>query len=619
MRFNRYRLLTLLFVCLLGSMQAQIERVEPPYWWTGMKSSHLQLLVKGEGIGELNPQIDYQGISIQKVHKADSPNYLFIDLKIDPQTKPGSFAIKFKKKRRVAQEWTYELKERTRPKEQFEGFDASDVVYLITPDRFANGDPNNDIQTSLEETSIDRAAPFARHGGDIQGIINSLDYLAEMGFTAIWPSPLLENNMPQWSYHGYAITDYYGVDARFGTLEDYIKLADEARKRGIQLIFDGVVNHCGSNHWWMKDLPFENWVNFQQLDSVVVTNHKRTVNQDLYAADVDKAKMNGGWFVPTMPDLNQQNPYLATYLIQNNIWWVETLGLGGIRQDTYPYPYKDFLTDWTCQIMEEYPNFSIVGEEWSTNPLIVAYWQQGKINSDGYQSCLKSVMDFPLQEMLIKALTENDKDWGKGLVRLYESLANDFVYADPLNIMTFGDNHDMDRITTQLNGDYKLVAMAMAYLLTTRGIPQVYYGTEVIINNDGHPGDHGIIRTDFPGGWAGDEMNAYTGEGLSPQQADVQAYLKALLNWRKDKEAIHFGKMKHFAPVNGTYVYFRYTDDQMYLIALNKNEQRVELDASRFKEILGGKKTGKNVMSGKAINIEKTIPIPPKAVMILEL
>lgn len=619
MRFNHYRLLTLLFVCLLGSVQAQIERVEPPYWWTGMKSSHLQLLVKGEGIGELNPQIDYQGISIQKVHKADSPNYLFIDLEIAPQAKPGSFEIKFKKKRRVAQEWTYELKERTRPKEQFEGFDASDVVYLITPDRFANGNPDNDIQIALEEKTIDRAAPFARHGGDIQGIINSLDYLAEMGFTAIWPSPLLENNMPQWSYHGYAITDYYGVDARFGTLDDYIKLADEARKRGIQLIFDGVVNHCGSNHWWMKDLPFKNWVNFQQLDSVVVTNHKRTVNQDLYAADVDRAIMNGGWFVPTMPDLNQQNPYLATYLIQNNIWWIETLGLGGIRQDTYPYPYKGFLTDWTCQIMEEYPNFSIVGEEWSTNPLIVAYWQQGKINSDGYQSCLKSVMDFPLQEMLVKALTENDKDWGKGLVRLYESLANDFVYADPLNIMTFGDNHDMDRITTQLNGDYKLVAMAMAYLLTTRGIPQVYYGTEVMIDNDGYPGDHGIIRTDFPGGWAGDEVNAYTGDGLSPQQADVQAYLKALLNWRKDKEAIHFGKMKHFAPENGTYVYFRYTDDQMYLIALNKNEQRVELDARRFKEIIDGKKTGKNVMSGKAINIEKTIPIPPKAVMILEL
>jgi glycosidase len=612
-------LLTFVFICLVGSMQAQIERVEPPNWWVGMESNELQLLVKGQDIQRYKPVINYAGVSIKNIHTATSGNYLFIDLEIAPSARAGRFDIDFKKGRRTAFSWSYELKVRDRASKAQKGFDASDVIYLITPDRFANGNPENDIVEGMLEQSINRAAGFGRHGGDIQGIIDHLDYIQEMGFTAIWPSPLLENDMPQWSYHGYAITDYYEVDARFGTLEDYVRLADEARERGIKLIMDGVANHCGAKHWWMEDPPFDDWVNFQQSEETVVTNHRRTVNQDAYAAEVDKANMNGGWFVPTMPDLNQRNPFMGTYLIQNSIWWVEVLGLGGIRQDTYPYPYKDFLTDWTCKIMNEYPDFNIVGEEWSTNPLIVAYWQEGKDNPDGYQSCLRSVMDFPIQEKLVSALTGDDKQWGKGLVELYDALANDFVYADPFNIMTFGDNHDMDRIATSLGGDPALMQMAMTYLLTIRGIPQVYYGTEIMMNNDGYPGDHGIIRSDFPGGWEGDEVNAVSGDNLSADQASLQQYMKKLLNWRKNETTIHMGKTKHFAPEDGTYVYFRYTDDKMIMVVMNKNEEKVDLDTARFREMIGDKQSAKNIITGKPLTISSTISVPARYAVVLEI
>jgi glycosidase len=584
-----------------------------------MQSTELQLLVKGKEIGSLTPAITYDGVRIKKVHAADSPNYLFIDLEISANAQAGKFEIRFNKGKKTKEQYTYELKERTRPESHFKGFDASDVIYLITPDRFANGDPGNDSVEGLLEQGTDRSAPFGRHGGDIAGIIEHLDYLQEMGFTAIWPSPLLENNMPQWSYHGYAITDYYQVDPRFGSNEDYIKLAEEARKRGMKLIFDGVANHCGSKHWWMEDLPFKDWINFQQSDSVVVTNHKRTVNQDAYAAEIDKARLSGGWFVPTMPDLNQRNPFMSNYLIQNNLWWIETLGLGGIRQDTYPYPYKDFLSDWTCRIMEEYPDFNIVAEEWSTNPLIVAYWQAGKENPDGYTSCLKSVMDFPIQEKLVQALNENDQEWGKGLNTLYDALANDFVYADPHNIMVFGDNHDMDRLITQLEGDHKKMAMALTYLLTIRGIPQIYYGTEVLIHNDGYPGDHGIIRTDFPGGWAGDRTSAVEEQNLSIEQAAIKDYLKKLLNWRKNQPAIHHGQTKHFAPQDATYTYFRYTDEAMVMVVLNKNEQASQIDPAHYAEMLKGHTSGINIMSGKPVNLQVPITVPAMSALVVEV
>ncbi|TXB61313.1 glycoside hydrolase family 13 protein [Phaeodactylibacter luteus] len=609
----------LIALALPAFLRAQIDRIEPPHWWAGMNSPSLQLLVQGDGIGQAQPAVSHPGITIERVNQAHSPNYLFIDLRIAPTARAGTFDITFKKEGAAVATASYELKARERSGESFIGFSSKDVIQLITPDRFANGDPSNDSVAGLAEQGTDRNAPFARHGGDIQGIINSLDYLQEMGYTAIWPSPLLENDMPRWSYHGYAITDYYKVDPRFGTMQDYRRLADEARSRGIKIIFDGVVNHCGSGHWWMEDLPFDDWLNFQGSEEAVVTNHRRTVNQDPYAAAADRAVMTGGWFVPTMPDLNQRNPFLATYLIQNSIWWVETLGLGGIRQDTYPYPDKDFLTDWTCSIMQEYPNFNIVGEEWTTNPLLVAYWQEGKENPDGYASCLPSTMDFPMQEKLASALTGDDAQWEQGLMQLYTGLANDFVYANPHNLLIFGDNHDMDRLATQLKGDPQLVKMALAWLLTTRGIPQIYYGTEALLNNDGFPGDHGVIRADLPGGWEGDEVSVLSGKGLSKDQQEVQAFLRKLLNWRKGASAIHHGKTLHFAPVDGIYTYFRYDGSQTVMTVINKQPSPAVLGLSRFQEILPGRAQARDVITGEAVLLEGELQLPARSVLVLEL
>lgn len=594
----------------------QVERIEPMNWWVGMKNQALQLLVHGEKIGEATPIINYAGVNIKKISKGESLNYLFIDLEISKTTKPGSFPIIFRKGGKTVSSYNYTLLPRAKDAGQLKGFTSSDVIYLITPDRFANGDVSNDVVSSMREKKIDRKNDYGRHGGDIRGIIDHLDYIADMGYTAIWPTPLLENDMPGSSYHGYAITDYYKVDPRFGTFAEYKELADKAKQRGLKLIFDGVVNHSGSYYWWMKDLPFHNWVNYP--DSIQITNHRRTVNQDMYASAADKELMVKGWFVKQMPDLNQQNPFLAAYLIQNSIWWIETLGLGGIRQDTYPYSQKKFLEQWTCQIMNEYPNFSIVGEEWSTNPLIASYWQKGKQNNSNYNGCLKSTMDFPMQSILVQALTEPET-WDKGFPKLYEGLANDFVYANPKDLLVFGDNHDMDRLFTQLKNDPDLMQMALCYLLTIRGIPQIYYGTEVLIENTSKPGDHGLIRTDFPGGWKDDTVNGFTGTGLTKDQQRIQSLLKTLLNWRKNKQVIHNGNTMHFAPAKGVYVYFRYDKKETVMVVMNKNTESTSINTNRFAEIVNNKKQAINVLTGEQFLFGSELSLPSKATLILEL
>jgi neopullulanase len=609
-----------LALCLFFSLQlsAQILHLEPSNWWVGMKNPDLQLLVHAEGVGSMTPTIKYSGVSIRKIHPADSPNYLFIDLRIAPGARPGTFPIAFQKAGKTVYTQNYTLLARNPGSAQRKGFNSSDVICLITPDRFANGNPSNDRSPDMLENKIDRKFEGGRHGGDIRGIINSLDYLADLGYTALWSTPLLENNMPSYSYHGYAITDHYKVDPRFGLLDDYKELADKARAKGMKLIFDGVVNHCGSNHWWMKDMPFRDWINYP--DQYTPTNHRRTINEDPYASRFDADLQHKGWFDTSMPDMNGRNPFMARYLIQNSIWWIETLGLGGIRQDTYCYSDKGFLEKWSCGIMEEYPDFNIVGEEWSYNPLITSYWQQGKKTHNGNRSCLKTVMDFPLQQALIQALKEpENSDFSKGFTRLYEGLANDFVYADPQNILVFGDNHDMDRLFTQLNGDAALTRMALGYLMTIRGIPQVYYGTEVLLDNAQAPNNHGFIRADFPGGWPGDAVSAFSGEGLSDAQRSTQKYFKQLLNWRKTASAIHQGKTLHFAPHNGAYVYFRYTPQQMIMVVMNKDDKPARLNSKRYAEILSGKTRAREVLSGEEQDISNAIIAAPKSTMILEL
>jgi len=504
--------------------------------------------------------------------------------------------------------------------EEFIGFDSSDVIYLITPDRFANADPKNDVVNGLKESKIDRENDYARHGGDIKGITNHLSYISDMGFTAIWPCPLLTNDMPKTSYHGYAITDLYEIDPRFGTLEDYVELSSKANEKGVKLVMDQVANHCGSEHWWMKDLPFEDWINYQKGfekgEETVYSNHKRTTNQDIYAAKIDANQMTRGWFVDTMPDLNQDNPFMAKYLIQNSIWWIETAHLSGIRQDTYPYPDKVFMSNWAGAIMKEYPNFSIVGEEWSYNPLLVGYWQDGSNNKDGYDSNLKSTMDFPMQKNMIEALKE-EENWNTGLIKIYEGLANDFYYPSPKDIMIFPDNHDMDRVHTQLNEDAVLTKMAMAYLMTLPRIPQVYYGTEILMENTAKPGDHGLIRTDFPGGWQNDPINAFKGEGLNEEQLDMQDNMRTLLQFRKQSKAIHEGKTVHFAPKQGVYVLFRILDEQVVVLILNKNTEPFELDLGKFKEMTLENKELTNIFTGESLVWKDSIKLNKKGAIIL--
>jgi glycosidase len=607
------RLATIIAVLTTVMVTAQrIERVEPPNWWVGMEHTKLELLVYGEDLGKFTPEVTGEGVKLLKITKAPNKNYVFLNINL-ATAQPGMVRVDFKNERgRSKAGFDYELKERKEGASDQEGFTSSDVIFLITPDRFSNGDPSNDVVEGLREQGIDRRDDYARHGGDIRGIINHLDYIADMGFTAIWSSPLLTNDMERASYHGYAMTDFYQVDPRFGNLADYMELSEEAQKRGMKLVMDQVANHIGSGHWWMDDLPFSDWLNFQAEfeagEKVPYSNHRRTINQDRYASQYDSKGMADGWFVSVMPDLNQRNPYMARYLIQNSIWWIETLGLGGIRQDTYPYPDKKFMAHWAKAIMKEYPKFSIVAEEWSLNPLLVAYWQSGNDNPDKYESHVTSTMDFPMQYQIVQALNEPEA-WDTGLVKIYEGLANDFNYVRPHDVMIFPDNHDMSRIYTQLGEDLDKTQMAVGLMMTMPRIGQMYYGTEILMDDSAKPGDHGLIRTDFPGGWEGDTVNAFTGQGLSPEQQTMQNFVKNLLNYRKQSKAITKGRTRHFGPYEGTYVMFRWHGDETVTVILNKNENGISLDLDRFKEMGLQGKTLKNIIDGNTVEWNETLEL----------
>ncbi|BAO76004.1 neopullulanase [Winogradskyella sp. PG-2] len=610
-----------------------IKKIEPPNWWIGFKSDSLQLLVKHPSISDYKPSITYSGLSIENVTKGNnSNNYLFIDLVISETTSAGKFNINFKNDKGEELIATYELKERIKSAEDYIGFDSSDAIYLITPDRFVNGITANDTPLGIEghpemlETTTDKTNDYARHGGDIAGVTKYIDYIHDLGFTAVWPQPLLTNDMHQGSYHGYAVTDLYQIDPRFGTIEEYKDLSVKLKEKNMKLVMDQVANHCGLEHWWMKDLPFKDWVNFQEnyesniknwnWEVTKFSNHRRTTNQDIYASKADRKGNNEGWFVDAMPDLNQRNPFMAKYIIQNSIWWVETAQLGGIRQDTYPYPDKDFMSDWAGAIMTEYPNFSIVGEEWSYNPLLIGYWQEGANNRDGYDSNLKSSMDFAMQQKVVEGIKEKES-WDKGLVKIYEGLANDFHYASPKDIMVFEGNHDMSRIFTQMDGDIENTKMAMATYSVMPRIMQMYYGTEILMNDFAKPGDHGLIRTDFPGGWQGDTVNAFTGEGLTEDQKNMQSFIKKLFNYRKNSKAIHEGKTVHFAPFVGTYFMYRILGDEIVVLILNKNEDIITIDLN-YQEEMGLKgKTLKNVITGETKLWGDVIELKSKGVTIL--
>jgi glycosidase len=591
-----------------------VDRVEPPFWWPGFNHRELQLLVYGEDIRELNPAVDYAGVSIERVERVDSPNYLFIYLEVSPSAETGSFDVILGNDERTLS-FEYELREKNPDAAYTKAFSSADTVYLITPDRFANGNPENDSIEGYED-SLNRTDDYGRHGGDLAGVLQHLDYIADMGFTQIWLNPVLENAQPRASYHGYSTTDFYKIDPRLGSNESYRELVAAAREKGVGVIMDLIVNHGGSGHWWHDDLPTKDWYNFPDTRSL--STHARTTNQDPYASEFDKAAHANGWFTDTMPDLNQRNPLFADYLVQNAIWWIEYVGLSGIRQDTYPYPDKHFMAEWTRRIMEEYPHFNMVGEEWSPSPVITSYWQQGKLNHDGYESSLPSVMDFPLQIMLNEALTDAEKPWGSVWTPVYEILGQDFLYPDPFNLMIFPDNHDMDRIYTQLDEDYARYRMAIVFYLTMRGIPQFFYGTEILASHSG-TSSHGALRMEFPGGWPDHETNAFTGENLSVKQREAQQFMRTLLNWRKSAEVVHTGNLMHYTPMRNVYAYFRYNSDDTIMVIFNRGDEAQNIDMSRFSERLAADATATDVITGKTYDLSSELDIGPESVLLLEV
>lgn len=610
-----FLLAALYFIPLSSRGQISVQRIEPMFWWTGMENKNLQLMVYGENISKTTVGITYPGVFLERVSMVQNPNYLFVDLIITDEAQSGSFDISFREENNVMTSYTYKLLERKPNSKYRQGFDSSDAIYLIMPDRFSNGNPENDKVNGMIE-GAERGIPDMRHGGDIEGIINHLDYIREMGFTSLWLTPVLESNQPEYSYHGYAITDFYRVDPRFGNNQKYKQMVEEANKRGIKIIKDLIFNHCSHKHWWMNDLPSPDWINNMPETEYTITNHRKTLTMDPYRSQIDLEQLTDGWFVTRMPDLNQKNEHLATYLIQNSIWWIEYAGLSGIRMDTYPYPDKYMMSEWTCRIKKEYPNFTIVGEEMSANPTIVSYWQEHKMNPDGYQSCLPSLMDFPLRQAIIDGLIE-EEDWFTGLMRMYEGLAMDFLYPDPYDLVVLTDNHDLDRVFTSLNEDMSLWKMAMSYLLTIRGIPQIYYGTEILMTGLEHEG-HGTIRKDFPGGWPGDKVNAFTGEGLIANQKEAQKFLKKLLHWRQKQEVIHSGKLKHFVPHDGVYVFFRYNDDKTIMVVLNKNHNETNIDIKRYNEVLHPFSNGTDVLNNKQVSLDG-LTMPARSAIILDL
>lgn len=584
-----------------------IDRVEPPFWWTGMASDQLQLLVKGADLSATSVTVDYPGIAVSKVTPATHQGFLFVDLKISSEAKAGTVPITFTKGKRT-RKYDYELKERSSANGHHDGLTEHDVIYLITPDRFVNGDPDNDVIKGMKE-GVNRSLPGGRHGGDLAGILSKLDYLQDLGVTALWLNPIQENNMPEYSYHGYAITDYYKVDPRYGTNEMYVTLSSELHRRGMKLVMDVIFNHCGLEHWWMKDMPFPDWVH--DYPNYEVTNYAIASLSDPHAAERDQRQMEKGWFVPTMPDLNQDNPFMATYLIQNTIWWIEYAGLDGLRVDTYPYNNKEFMSRWALAVTREYPDLYVVGETWIQSPAQVAWWTDRGPDYRGYNSHTKAMADYPLYFAIHDAFRKGGNVWA-----LYDALSHDFLYRDPAANKVFADNHDVDRVFHSVDGDMARFRQVMTFLLTTRGIPQIYYGTEILLNGSG---DHGLIREDFPGGWSGDARDAFTQAGRSKEEQEAFEYLRKLLNWRRQSEAIAEGTLKHFIPRDNLYVYNRKSAHESVFVMINNSDAAAAPDMSRFAEVLKGYKSAKDVLTGKVYEDLSSISVGPHTSLVLEL
>jgi len=612
----------LLAATLLSSFAfAQIQKVEPMFWWKGMKNPEIQILVYGKDISKYNVELS-DNIKIKDIQKTENPNYVFVTVNTNDVNK-SSFKINIKKKNKIVDSYTYELKNRETNSANRNSFTSKDIVYLIMPDRFANGDESNDSKKELTDKA-NRQVPDGRHGGDLRGIINNINYIQDLGATAVWLTPVNEDNQKQHSYHGYAQTDLYKIDARYGTNEEYRELSRELNKRGMMLIQDYVTNHWGSLHWLIQDLPASDWIH-QFPDGgekgFKRSNYRTTAQFDSNVSEIDKKEALDGWFDSTMPDMNQANPLVLKYLTQNAIWWIEYAELGGMRVDTYPYNDKEGMAKWVKAITDEYPEFNVVGEAWMHSPAHISYWQKdSKIAEiDNYNSYLPSVMDFPLYNAIPKAVSE-EESWDKGMIRIYDNFTNDFLYPNVNNMFVFMENHDTERFNEITNGNVNEYKLGLALISTVRGIPQVYYGTEIGMRGDKSKGD-AAIRQDFPGGWKADKQSAFTDNGRTAEQKQFHDFTAKLFNWRKNKEVIHSGKTKHFIPQNNVYVYFRYNDNESVMVIINANPEKQTIKLNRFAEALNGFTSGKDIISNKNLSINQSgeISIEGKTSMIIEL
>lgn len=608
----------------------KIDRIDPTDWYAGMKDPSLQLMVYGEGIASADVTTDYEGVSVDSIVRLDSPNYLLVYLNVGG-AKPGEMTLQFKNGK-ASKKVKYRLKAREKRGEERTGFTNADVLYMLMPDRFADGDPNNNDIKGLNAYKTDRSQPSLRHGGDLEGIRRHLDYFTELGVTALWFTPVLENNSPDSNgnstYHGYATTDYYRVDPRFGTNEEYRRLVDEAHAKGLKVVMDMIFNHCGFEHPWVADMPSKDWLNVPEWleartdktkpevnDKYLQTSYKLTPVVDPYASDVDLRETVDGWFVPTMPDLNQKNPHVIKYLIQNSEWWIETVGIDGIRMDTYPYADAEAMALWMKTLDNEYPNFNVVGETWVTEPAYTAAWQKDS-KVARRNSYLKTVMDFSFFDKINQAKKEETDDWWNGYNRLYNNFVYDYLYPNPSSVMAFIENHDTDRFLG--NGkDSTALKQALALLLTVNRIPQLYYGTEVLMNGTKEKTD-GNVRKDFPGGFPGDTRNAFTAEGRTRAENAMFTWLSRLLHWRQGNDVIAKGSQKQFIPYKGVYVVARQYNGKNVMTVINGTKKPATLSVKRYAEVIGGAVSAEDVLTGNTVALSGDVELSPRQVLVLE-
>ncbi len=599
---------------LVSENQGEVKRVEPLSWWTEMQTP-LQLMIQGDDISEWDVSVaNTEDVKIKKVHKADNPNFLFLDVSISIDAPAGDYTLLFEREGKQFK-LPYTIEKRKAGSATRKSFTTADMIYLLMPDRFANGDPEND-STPCTTDKLDREALFGRHGGDIQGIIDHLDYIADLGATAIWSTPLLLDNEPEHSYHGYACADYYNIDPRYGSNELYKTMVSESHKRGVKVIMDIVTNHCGISHWWIEDMPFEDWIH--KYDNFTQTNHIFSTNIDPNASKHDLQLQESGWFDTSMPDMNLDNEYLLQYFKQWAIWWIEYAALDGLRVDTYPYNEKVPMSQWCAAIRAEYPNINIVGECWTSSVPQLAYWQTGNGNSDGFDSSLPSIMDFPLRDAICEALPGSGQNWGQGMFKVYNAISHDFAYADLSNMLIFTANHDTDRIGDIVKKNSDRANIAMTLLATLRGIPQIFSGDEMMFTSKDLKMGHGGLRVDFPGGWSSDKINLFDATQRDTMQRKVFDHTRTLFQWRKNKEVIHSGKTLHFAARDNTYAYFRYNDTDAVFVYVNNSRSTKTIPWENYSEITSSLSNGRNVLTGEEVVIDADTKIKPRQSIVVE-